>query len=298
MINQVHDLYTATHRSLDRRANAALADVAAGIGLELESVHAESSFHGTTASQFVEPVAQRPRTTVQLVTEASANAARKSGGWRVLGTALGIGVGILLAPATGGLSLVGAVAAGAAAGAAAGTVAATAVGLSDELDALDRVEPATRRRKLREHVVDALEPNQVEAADRLQRLTATLQGNAAAALRAGLTAARADVTARIEHLNRDLQRSRDDARAEAARLRPVVTELEAIDGESQALRARVAAARGKLPQWTGDTGGQGGSRNRRSPVKRGDEDDEWEDEGDSTVAEPDGPDVPPDEEFD
>jgi hypothetical protein len=255
VINDVHDQYVRSARSLEDQVNQALADLARELNLTLDQVQADTNFRGTGAAAFVEPVpARRVTGTVRRYGEAANRAVKKSSGWRAIGIGVGLIAGVVVTAATAGLGAVlviaGGAAVGAAGGAAVGTAAATALTMGEELAELDRVDPETRRRRLRQHVVDALTPNQSEATDRLAKLTATLLTDAVNILKRTLGREQVTVTARVEQLSKDLDRSREDAAAEAENLRPALAEVEdVLIPEAAGLRRKVEAEGRSLSSW-------------------------------------------------
>jgi hypothetical protein len=260
LLNRVHDQYATSASALEDQVNAALDDLAGQLKLTLGRIQADTTFRGTAASAFVEPVPARRFTgPVRRAGEAANRAARKSSGWRALGIGLGIVAGAVAVVATGGLAaggiaaglaLAGGAAIGGAAGAAVGTAAATAARMGEELAELDRVDPETRRRRLREHVTNALTPNQSEASDRLTKLIDTLQKTAVDLLKRSLDRERQLVEAKIKQLNEDLDRTRADAVAEAGALRPQLALLESdLIPEAARLRTRVTTEEQSLSAW-------------------------------------------------
>lgn len=255
VINDVHDQYVRSARDLEDQVNAALADLAGELNLTLDQVKADTTFQGTAAATFVEPVpARRVTGTVRRYGEAANRAVRKSSGWRAVGIGLGLVAGLVLTAGTGGLAAVlvmaGGAAIGAAGGAAIGTATATALTMRQELDELDSVDPETRRRRLREHVVSALTPNQSEATDRIAKLTGTLLTDAVEILKRTLGRQHAGITARIDQLSKDLERSREDAAAQAASLRSALAELEDVFLPGAAdLRRKVETEGRSLSSW-------------------------------------------------
>ncbi|MFG3234619.1 dynamin family protein [Streptomyces antibioticus] len=258
VLNSVHDEYTSAAHRLEQRANQALEATASALGVDLGHVQVDSSFHGTRAESFTEPlIHRRTKTSLGRAVEAGGRAARKGGFWKLMGAGLAVGAALLFPPAAvAAAPLLGAVAA-AAAGAAAGGVADAAFGFRDELQEMEHADLETRRARLRKHVVEALAPNQEEARARLRSVVATLHNGALTALRGALGRERAEVGARITQLGEDLRRTRAQAEEEAARLRPVLAGLETLGEESAALRTRVAAQQGRLPGWNdGDAPGE------------------------------------------
>lgn len=257
VVNQVHDHYTAAARRLEQRANDALETTAVALGLDLGRLQVDPSFHGTRVSSFHEPVVpRREKSDIGRALEAGSRAARKGGFWKALGAGLAVGATLLFPPAAfAATPLLGAVAA-AAAGTAAGGLADAAFGFRGELEEMDRADLETRRSRLRKHVVEALAPNQEEARARLRSVVPTLHNSALAALRSALAREKNDVAARVAQLGRDLQRTRAEADAEAARLRPVLAGLRTLAEETAVLRARVAEQRGRLPGWGEDAGAE------------------------------------------
>ncbi|HEY8986342.1 MAG TPA: dynamin family protein [Streptomyces sp.] len=252
VLNQVHDQYTAAARRLEVRANEALEAAAAALGLTLDRVRVDASFHGTKAASFTEPVTRRrAKSDAGRVVEAGGRAARKGGLWKAVGAGLAVGAVLLFPPAAfAAAPMIGAVAA-AAAGTAVGGLADAAFGFREELEEMEQADLETRRARLRKHVVEALAPNQEEARARLRSVVPALQNGALSALRGALARERNDVGARIAQLGKDLQCTRAEADAEAARLRPVLTGLESVAEDAAALRTRVTAQRGRLPGWDG-----------------------------------------------
>jgi DNA-binding transcriptional MerR regulator len=260
VINKVHDQYVKSASVLEEQVNTALNDVAGELKLSLGGVQADITFRGTAASAFIEPVpARRITGNVRRYGEAANRAARKSTGWRALGIGLGVIGGVIATVATGGLAAGGLAAAialaagaatGGAAGAAIGTAAATAVTMGDELAALDRVDPETRRRRLKEHIVAALTPNQSEATDRLTKVTDDLLKTAVDTLKRTMEGERKAIEGKIDHISKDLERSKADAAAEADTLRPQVESLETeLIPEARRLRSKVAAEVHNLSAW-------------------------------------------------
>lgn len=260
VINKVHDQYVESARALEGLVNDALGELAGDLKLNLGRVQADTTFRGTSSAAFVEPVPARQITgTLRRYGEAANRAARKSTGWRALGIGAGVAAGVILTVATGGaaagglaavLAMAGGAAVGAAGGAAVGTAAATALTLREELAALDRVDPETRRNRLRQHVVDALTPNQSEATDRLARVTATLVDTAVTILKRALDREGTRVTARIRQLSKDLDRTKADAAAEADSLRPALAELDGVlIPEAARLQGRITAEVHSMSSW-------------------------------------------------
>lgn len=260
VINKVHDQYVKSASALEEQVNSALDDLADELKLSLARVQADVTFRGTAASAFIEPVpARRITGKVRRYGEAANRAARKSTGWRALGIGLGVMGGVILTVATGGLAAGGigaaiALAAGAAtggaAGAAVGTAAATAVTMGEELAALDRVDPETRRRRLKEHIVAALTPNQSEATDRLTKVTDDLLKTAVDIFKRALEGERKVIEGKIEQIGKDLDRSKADAAVEADTLRPQVESLETeLIPEAGRLRSKVIAGVHSLSAW-------------------------------------------------
>jgi Dynamin family len=260
VINKVHDRFVESARDLEDKVNDVLDDLARDLKLTLGRLQADTTFRGTSASAFIEPVpARRVTGTVRRYGEAANRAARKSSGWRALGVGLGVVAGVAITVATGGaaagglaavFALATGAAGGAAAGAAVGTAGATALTMGEELAALDRVDPETRRRRLKQHIVDALTPNQSEATDRLAKVTTTLLNSAVAILKRTLDRERTVVTARIKQLNEDLDRTKADAATEADSLRQQLGSLETVlIPEAARLRARIVAEVHSLSSW-------------------------------------------------
>jgi hypothetical protein len=264
VINDVHDQYVRSAHQLEDRVNEALADLAAELKLSFERVQADTTFHGTQASAFVEPTPARVVTgSVRRTGEAANRAARKASGWRAFGIGAGFVAAVAATVLTGGaaapLIVLGAGAVGAAGGAAVATAAATALTLRQELDSLDRADPETRRRRLKQHVVDGLTPNQSEATDRLARVTDTLLATALKILRDTIRQEQAAVTARIEQLSADLDLSRQEAAREADRVRPELAELaDLLIPQAADLRRRIDAEIHNLSFWV-DADGEGGA---------------------------------------
>jgi Dynamin family len=260
VINKVHDQFVESAGALENQVNDALADLAEDLKLALSHVQADTTFRGTSASDFIEPVpARRVTGTVRRYGEAANRAARRSSGWRALAIGAGVVLGAVAVVATGGLAaggigaaiaLAGGAAVGGAAGAAVGTAAATAARLGEELAELDRVDPETRRRRLREHVTNALTPNQSEASNRLTNVVDTLLKTAVDILKRALDRERKLVEAKIKQLSEDLDRTKADAVAEADSLRPQLAALEdELIPEAVRLQARVAAEVHSLSAW-------------------------------------------------
>jgi len=266
VVNKVHDQYVASARSLEGKVNEALADLAGELKLKLDRVSGDTTFRGTAVSAFVEPVpARRITGGVKRFGEAANRAARKSSGWRALAIGAGLVVGAVLTVATGGVAAGGVAAAysmatgaaiGAATGAAVGIAAPVAMNVGEELAQLDNIDPAVRRQRLQQHVVDALTPNLSEATGRISTLTTSLLEASTGLLKTALAQERALVKTRVEQLNEDLEQSKTQAVAEADALRPQLGMLDKeLVPEVARLERLVEAEMRRLSEWQkADTG--------------------------------------------